>query len=388
MKKRLFLLIIGAFFLSFNKVSAQQALPSGGDSFETAVYLSVGDYQGGTIEEGGDHYYFIDNDVKPGQEIQTQVLFSGNTNLGFFLYDRNRTKLTQKEYIGENDNSSLYWLNGAPNAQKYYFRIRNQAINVANLKTVRIKITDRFDAGSQTDAGGLFESALPIEAGQYKGFLDFNYDASDKEDFYKINVARGQKLTVKVTPPQNLYIGLKIYDKDRSELVYEYSENEGAIITGSIQALTTDTFYIVIFPEYGDESEQASQYSLDISGAGVANVKEGIEEGGEALPDNPLAQISASVPGGISGIINKGIRFILLIIATVLIIIVVTVILLVKGKSGKKETPQEETPTKTEKKENKKEEETVKPEFIYCPKCGAKNPSDAQFCSKCGEKLK
>jgi len=380
MKKKLFLLIIGALVFLPYKISAQEALPAGGDNFETAVSLPLSEYQGGTLEDGKDWYYSISDDVQPGQETQAQVLFTGNTSINVTFYDQNKQKLSGREYIKANENIIVGWLNGDSEPKKCYLRLSNTAIWSATLQNVNIKIIDRFDAGSQTDAGGSFENALPIKAGQYKGFLDFNYEASDGEDFYKINVAHGQKLTVRATPPKDLSMSLRIYDKNRSELVDEISDNEGAIVTGSIQALTADTFYIAVAPEYSSDLDQASQYSLDISGAapdtqksGIANLKEEIEMVNEILPNNPLSQISASVSSGILGIIGKSIKFILLIVTTVLVIIVVTIILLLKGKSGKKETPKEKTP--------------VKPESIYCSKCGAKNPSGAKFCSKCGEKL-
>ena len=386
MKKKLFfLLIISAFAFFPGRVNAQGIFPTGGDSFETAVPLSLGNYQGGTLEEDSEGYYLIDSEVKPGQEIQVQVLFGG-TNLGVFLYNQNRQKLTAKEYVGEDDDSSLYWLNGASSPQKYYFRVKNQAINAATLKSVSIKIVNRFDANSQTDAGGSFENALPIEAGQYQGYLDFNYEASDKEDFYKVNLERGQKLTVKVTPPQDLYIELRIYDKNRSELVNQYSENEGAIITGSIQALTADVFYFAVAPAYEEYMDQPGQYSLDISGATPETEKSGAASVSEDSPENPLPQISTS-PNGTLGNIGKNIKPILLIIVTVLVIIIVTVALLLKGKSGKKEVPEKEKEPMKEEEVKEKEEKTVKPEFVYCSKCGEKNPQGARFCSKCGEEL-
>ena len=388
MKKKLFFLliiIISAFAFFPGWVNAQGIFPTGGDSFETAVPLSLGNYQGGTLEEDSEGYYLIDSEVKPGQEIQVQVLF-GDTNLGVFLYNQNRQKLTAKEYVGEDDDSSLYWLNGASSPQKYYFRIKNQAIHAATLKSVSIKIVNRFDANSQTDAGGSFENALPIEAGQYQGYLDFNYEASDKEDFYKVNLERGQKLTVKVTPPQDLYIELRIYDKNRSELVNQYSENEGAIVTGSIQALTADVFYFAVAPAYGEDTDQPGQYSLDISGATPETGKSGAAGVSEDSPENPLPQISTS-PKGNLGNIGKSIKPILLIVVTVLVIIIVTVALLLKGKSGKKEVPEKEKEPIKEEEVKEKEEEAVKPEFVYCSKCGEKNSPDAKFCSKCGEKL-
>lgn len=386
MKKKLFfLLIIGAFAFFPCRVNAQGTFPTGGDSFETAVPLSLGNYQGGTLEEDSEGYYLIDSEVKPGQEIQVQVLFS-DTNLGVFLYNQNRQKLTAKEYVGENDDSSLYWLNGASSPQKYYFRVKNQAINAATLKSLSVKIVNRFDTNSQTDAGGSFENALPIGAGQYQGYLDFNYEASDKEDFYKVNLERGQKLTVKVTPPQDLYIELRIYDKNRSELVNQYSENEGAIVTGSIQALTADVFYFAVAPAYEEYVDQPGQYSLDISGATPETEKSGAASVSEDSPENPLPQISTS-PNGTLGNIGKNIKPILLIIVTVLVIIIVTVVLLLKGKSGKKEVPEKEKEPMKEEEVKEKEEKTVKPEFVYCSKCGEKNPQGARFCSKCGEEL-
>ena len=385
-KKLLFLLIIGVFAFSFNKVSAQEALPIGGDSFETAVPLSLGEYQGGTLEDGKEWYYFIDNDIQPGQEIQAQVLFTGNTLISTTIYNQDKQRLAKAEMQQGDKLNTTYWLNGSSESEKCYLRFSNDAIWSATLKNVNIKVVDRFDAGSQTDAGGSFENALPIEAGQYQGYLDFNYEASDKEDFYKVNLERGQKLTVKVTPPQDLYIELRIYDKNRSELVNQYSENEGAIITGSIQALTADVFYFAVAPAYGEDRDQPGQYSLDISGATPETGKSGAASVSEDSPENPLPQISTS-PNGTLGNIGKNIKPILLIIVTVLVIIIVTVVLLLKGKSGKKEVPEKEKEPMKEEEVKEKEEKTVKPEFVYCSKCGEKNPQGACFCSKCGEEL-
>jgi len=372
MKKTLLLLIIGIFIFSSNKVSAQGILPAGGDSLETAVPLSPGEYQGGTLEDGKEWYYFIDNDIQPGQEIQAQVLFTGNTLMGTTIYNQDKQRLAKAEMQKGDKLNTTYWLNGSSESERCYLRLSNDSIWSAT------------------------ENALPIEAGQYKGFLDFNYKASDREDFYKISVARGQKLTVRATPPKNLYINLKIYDKNRGELINEGSENEGAVVTGSIQALTADTFYIAVSPKYSSEQDQPSQYTLDISGAapdtqksGIANLQEKAND--KPLAGNPLSPIGASILGGI----GKSIKFILLIAATVLAIIVVTVILLLKGKSGKEETPEKKIPAETERKETgegdkeeKKEPTKIEAtEFVYCSKCGTKNPSDAKFCSKCGAKL-
>jgi len=368
------------------QINAQEALPPGGDSFETAAFLPLGEYQDGTLEDGKEWYYLIDDSVNLGQEIQIKNFFTGATLVNTIIYDQNKQRLAKAEMQKGGETNTVSWLNGGSEPEKCYLILSNEAIHSATFKNVSVKITDRFDASSQTDAGNSFKNALPIEVGQYKSFLDFNYKASDNEDFYKISVPRGQKLTVRVTPPKDLHLDLKIYDKNRSELVNEYSENKGAIVTGSIQALVADTFYIAVAPKYGSGQNQASQYSLDVSGAAPNKQKSGIANLEEKTNRKPLS--GSSLPQASSfflASIGKNLKFILLIVATVLIIIVVTVVLLL-GKSGKKKTPKEEKPVETEKvKEEKKE--MNEPEFIYCSKCGAKNPTGARFCSKCGEKL-
>jgi len=364
-------------------VHAQQTLPPGGDDFKTAVPLSLGEFQGGTLADGKKWYYLVSSEIKPGQELQIKDFFSGNTLMSVIVYDQNKQSLAKNDYQKQNETHTGFWLNGSGQSEKCYLELSNQSIWSATFQNVSLEIIDRFDADSQTDAGGSFDSALPIEINQYKSFLDFNYKASDNKDFYKIDVPRGQKLTVKVTPPDGLFLDLKIYDKNRSQLVNEYSENEGATVVGSIQALTADTFYIAISPKYSSDQNQVSQYSLDISNTDPNTQKTGVANTTDTDDTDILLSQNSFLIG-----IGQNIKFILLVVATVLIIIVVTVILLL-GKS-KKKVPKEKTPVKVEEaKEEEKETAKVEiPEFIYCSKCGTKNSADAKFCSKCGERLK
>jgi len=377
-KKFLFsvLLIVMLTVGCLGDVHAQQTLPPGGDDFKTAVPLSLGEFQGGILEDGKNWYYLISPEIKPGQELQIKDFFSGNTLMSAIIYDQNKQSLAKNDYQKQNETHTGFWLNGSGQSEKCYLELSNQSIWSATFQNVSLEIIDRFDADSQTDAGGSFDSALSIGINQYKSFLDFNYEASDNKDFYKIDVPRGQKLTVKVTPPDDLFLDLKIYDKNRSQLVNEYSENEGATVVGSIQALSADTFYIAISPKYGSDQNQASQYSLDISNADPNTQKTGVAN----ITDTGIPPLQNSFLKGI----GQNIKFILLVVATVLIIIVVTVILLLRKK---------ETPARKEKVE--KEEEVKKPaivegkaKFIYCSKCGCQNSVGAKFCSKCGEQLK
>ena len=76
-------------------VYAQEALPRGGDSFETAVKLEPGSYEGGEIESVKSEHFYIN--VKAGQELQMEGILkalsdsSGNRILG--LYDEDRKEV-------------------------------------------------------------------------------------------------------------------------------------------------------------------------------------------------------------------------------------------------------------------------------------------------------
>ena len=353
---------------------AQNPLPAGGEAIVAATPLSLGEYGNYSLPDGESVFYLIDEEVLPGQEIRAKVLFSGETNLGIYFYDQDYQVLTYKEYLGPNDDLSFYWPNGSQEEQKYYLQIKNQAINEATLDLVSIEVVDRFDAKSQTDAGDTLNSALPVELGQHTGFLDFNYDAQDGEDFYKVDLSRGQNLTVKATPPRGLYLDLVIYDYNGDEVASDSSQNSGAAVTASIKAEKDGSFYIAVaVGDYNADQSGASQYQLSLSSdlpdegkMATANISDDNNEG------SLLAKPSLGDSGGL----------IVLILITVLVIIGVTIFLLTR-KKDKEKTPKE---TGDGQKEALVKEEPQK-DSTYCSSCGTKNDSGSKFCSKCGQEL-
>jgi len=365
------LLLLAVIFSSPRLSFAQSPLPAGGEAIVTATPLSVGSYSNYSLPDGESVFYFINEEILPGQEIRAKVLFSGETNLGIYFYDQDYQTLTYKEYLGPNDDLSAYWLNGSGESQKYYLQVKNQAINEANLDLVNIEIVDRFDAGSQTDAGKTLDSALPVELGQYTGFLDFNYNAQDGEDFYKVDLSRGQNLTVKATPSRGLYLDLVIYDYNGDEVASDSSQNSGAAVTASIKAEKNGSFYIAVtVGDYDADQSGASQYQLSLTG-------DLPDEGKTAtanLADNDDSSLTTGPSlGNISGLV-------ILILVTILVVIGVTVFLLTR-KKGPKEPP------KSKEKAVAQEEQETKKEAVYCSACGTENNPGSKFCSKCGQEL-
>ena len=104
--------------------SAQQALPKGGDSFETAVRIEPGSYQGGSLKEA--EYFYITG-VKLGQEINIKGTFTAaNVNIGAWailaLYDNDRKTLTGEEegFYEEPLSLTISWLHRGKDSDKYY----------------------------------------------------------------------------------------------------------------------------------------------------------------------------------------------------------------------------------------------------------------------------
>jgi len=373
-KKLLFsFFLIGIFFsilfITPGFTFAATTLPAGGESVNTATPLALGDYSNLTLPYGNSVFYLIDKEILPGQEIHVKVLFDGATNLGIYIYDQDYQILTKKEYI--HDNVFIYWLNGSQKRQKYYLQIKNQAINETNLSLVSIEVADRYDANVKTDAGATPGEALPVEPGQYTGFLDFNYDAEDEKDYYQIDLSKGQNLTVKATPPKDLYLELSIYDEDGNEIVSDKSQNSGSVVTGSTKAEKNGKFYILVATgDYDSDQSGASQYNLSLISDSADTGKKATTNAVDSGDNNSQTKPASKNTVGL----------LILVLVIILVVIGVTAFLLTRNKSLVKQKIGKENEPEQDKKE-------AKEETIYCSACGTKNSPGNKFCSKCGHKL-
>lgn len=107
-------------------VNAQQALPKGGNSFETAVKLEPGNYQGGSLKEA--EYFYITG-IKPGQEIDIKGTFiAADVEIGAWailaLYDKDKTELAGDDegFYDEPLSLTVSWLHTGKESDKYYIK--------------------------------------------------------------------------------------------------------------------------------------------------------------------------------------------------------------------------------------------------------------------------
>ncbi len=109
-------------------VYAQEALPKGGDSFETAVKLEPGSYQGGSLKSKEVEYFYV-TDIKPGQEINVKGIFAAaDVNIGaeaiLALYDKDGTELAGEEegFYEKPASITVSWLHTGKDLDKYYIK--------------------------------------------------------------------------------------------------------------------------------------------------------------------------------------------------------------------------------------------------------------------------
>lgn len=293
-------LILVCVFTGINSVEAQQSLPEGGDSFETATLIQPGKYQAGPLNEevGLEKYYSLQG--KAGQEVKIQGVFKaesatyGTTNR-IVLYNESEEELFD---VGGPNSSSLTlsasWLsNSNQSVYKYYLKVADEGLWHTQSFTLEIFLVERYDAGSQTDAGDALDKALIIVApGKYQGYLAGCYDCLsfdvreggiDFKDFYKISVKKGQTLTVTATPSPEAKIELGIYNTKRQLVKREIAKNAGAIVATSLDVINDgDVFAAVICEE--DCSSKLVAYTLDITTTALPEEKPVIGEEGTQPP--------------------------------------------------------------------------------------------------------
>ena len=263
--------------------SAQQTLPKGGDDFETAVKIEPGSYKGSSLESREVEYFYLTG-IKPGQEVKIKGTFAPATNLSAIatidLYDENRTDLRAGCYESGDGTMDIpceasYLSNADGDSYKYYVKAGSDAWKITSY-LLDVSLVDRYDAGSQTDAGDSFEKAMRITSGEYNAYLS-GEKGSDTKDFYKIAVKRGDTLTTKVTPPSEATMRIAVYDSNRRVLKDEYASNPGAIVTNSVSITKSeDVFAAVICDRYCSKNLIAYALNITTEGAPVEEEENGV----------------------------------------------------------------------------------------------------------------
>jgi len=128
-------------------VNAQQALPKGGNSLETAVKIEPGSYKGGSLDSKETEYFYI-ADIEFGQEIDIKAtFFAANVKNGAWailaLYNEDGTLLAEEDE-GFYDEPSLLTISqtySGRDSGKYYIQTGSDLFKIASY-TLEVSLTE------------------------------------------------------------------------------------------------------------------------------------------------------------------------------------------------------------------------------------------------------
>jgi len=258
------LLLLGAVGIA----SAQQPLPTGGDSFDDAVTIEPGSYE--TDHEMGwrddDMEYFKITELNAGQTLKISITTDWVTDETAWagIYDSSRVGLHDDSFSASETNAVASWATSSTDT--FYIKIGSYVSTLQVGASIDISVENHYDANSTTDAGDTYATALDVTAGNYEschmaGDKYGSEPGDDDKDYYVISLESGQLLDVTVTPPSDASFGLTIYDQDRTNVASTNSANPGAITSTSWTAPSAQDVYVAI-TNIGDDG---GTYSLSLS---------------------------------------------------------------------------------------------------------------------------
>ncbi|MCD4816060.1 MAG: hypothetical protein K8R06_06635 [Methanosarcinales archaeon] len=250
------LILMGIFLIgSLVIASADESLLEGGDSFNNAVQIEPGSYDCNISKDNPDYYKIIN--ITPGQKLiikaDIPAVESGSANrkMELSLYDEeNQQLMLDEEHLIPDEIGTLTVFRTASSIKSsniFYLKIQEEIRTTDDpySYTLYISIEDYFDADSQIDAGNIFDTALEITPGDYKGYLEID-DGDDDKDIYIISMQSGENLDVTITPKGYAKFKVIIYDQDRVKASEEISANNGAIVRTSYNSSISQDIYLEI----------------------------------------------------------------------------------------------------------------------------------------------
>jgi hypothetical protein len=131
--------LLGVLFVGMTEIaSAQEILPKGGDSFENAVEIQPGNYEGHSLESKEVEYFYI-KDIGPRQELDIKGTFvAASTNAGaeavLDLYGEDKAKLAEEIDSGYTEpiQLTISWPQTGEDSNKYYLKLGSGLFKIAS----------------------------------------------------------------------------------------------------------------------------------------------------------------------------------------------------------------------------------------------------------------
>ncbi|GAG15528.1 unnamed protein product [marine sediment metagenome] len=127
--------------------NAKQVLPKGEDTFETAVRIEPGSYQGGSLDNKESEYFYI-ADIEFAQKIDIKGTFvAASANSGAWavlaLYDEGGTLLSSQDqgFYEEPLSLTISQTHRGADLGKYYIKVASDLFKIASY-TLEVSLTE------------------------------------------------------------------------------------------------------------------------------------------------------------------------------------------------------------------------------------------------------
>lgn len=232
-------LFLSAIATTFTSVKTLAADATGGSSFDSAMQISPGQYYGPSLPVKQSAFYKIS--VNAGQELTFEGSFTpemteyGGTANTIKIFNEDRTELVSvfnSSDTSENVVTATTLASAQKPTQTYYVQVTDEAWGTAS-SVLDVTVADRFDAGSNTDAGQTIDNALGIQTGLYAGYMS----QVDTDDYYVLPVSAG-KLSVRVTPNSKMTPYVELYDQNGGIVGTTMAQGPGEaiVLTANVDA--------------------------------------------------------------------------------------------------------------------------------------------------------
>ncbi|MCC6272716.1 MAG: VWA domain-containing protein [Deltaproteobacteria bacterium] len=277
----------------------------GGDNYETSVPLPLGKLFRLNHHQKVNQYDYFVVDAKPGQKIVIALetgekgvrinpdnTYEENLNpyAGISLQSPQKTQIAHQEIIGgKNDARQIVFPVPTDGAGKYYVLVGSSYDNQHKDHRFKVEISELFDAGSKQDAGDTRDTALVIQPGTHKGYVNPN----DEVDTYRVQLPAGS-VTIRARPvSEKVQMGLELFDAEGVRVGGENAPNAGAVAKMENLPLAKAGEYVLKVK--GGYNPAETEYTLEIiPGGGAAPAADAGAPPAPAAPTTPTAPAAPS----------------------------------------------------------------------------------------------
>lgn len=277
----------------------------GGDGFGSAMPIAPGTYRLDHHQRPNEYDYFA-IEVAPGhllrvRQVATEVgvsidgvTFRESTSpvVGAVIHGPDRERISEDVVYGAGGTAVAEASVSAGDGGTHYVLVGQNVWGhgIHRDSPFTVEIIDRTDAGSGTDAGGGQADALPVQPGEYAGWLQ----VGSESDVYVVQADSAATYALRARPEASgVYLVVTVSDEDGVQLARNQSPNPGAAVRLAAIAPERDGPLFVTLEQIGGPTA----YTLQLTAEGAETAADEAEAPADEA-DSAAGETTAAAEGG------------------------------------------------------------------------------------------